>query len=501
MTPLPSPAASPGRLPLSVCMIVRDEERHLAAALASVRDVAGELVVVDTGSTDRTVAIAESFGARVLHHAWSDDFAAARNVALAAASCDWILSLDADQRLPAEAVPALVRAVRRRDCLAQSVTIRLHGAADEPALSAYAGLRLFRRDPRVRYAGRVHEDVADSLLAIDAARWPDSGVWLSDGGYADADERQRKRARNLRLLRRSHAEDPAALYPAYKLAITLEPGDVDERRAVLRAALAQAARLPAGELRGLPFMPRLVALGLHEEVEQGRLVDVARAGRDWRAILGDAMDFDAGVALARAGLFAPAREWLEAFVARPHGAGEDPPHGDACRWLAWMARRDGRPAQAFDWLRRGHDAASSDALAGFACDAVELHLDAGELAAAARALDDAAAHAGQRAGALRGVMRASALLAQAAGDLDAALELARAALDETDDDAAALLATLEIQSGPVEPARLAQHHAAIAGRRFDTLALKRLIGDHLGLAWPHELPAATLECLRALRAA
>src|SRR5712692_10620838 len=84
---------------ISLCMIVRDEERFLRECLESARAVVDEMVIVDTGSQDATVAIAREFGARVLQHVWDDDFAAARNCAVTAASEDWMLALDADERL------------------------------------------------------------------------------------------------------------------------------------------------------------------------------------------------------------------------------------------------------------------------------------------------------------------------------------------------------------------------------------------------------------------
>ena len=85
------------RQTLALCMIVKDEEAHLGCCLESVKGLVDEIVVVDTGSTDRTVEIARQYGARVFSYGWHDDFAAARNVSLSHAGADWILVLDADE--------------------------------------------------------------------------------------------------------------------------------------------------------------------------------------------------------------------------------------------------------------------------------------------------------------------------------------------------------------------------------------------------------------------
>src|ERR1700761_6858888 len=97
---MPSHAsASGGVYPVSLCMIVRNEEGFLGDALASVQGVVDEICIVDTGSTDGTVAIAQSAGARIEFISWRDDFAYARNAALDMATGAWIFVLDADERL------------------------------------------------------------------------------------------------------------------------------------------------------------------------------------------------------------------------------------------------------------------------------------------------------------------------------------------------------------------------------------------------------------------
>src|SRR6185436_14922920 len=87
---------------LSLAMIVRDEEEMLPRSLAAVRDAVDEIIVVDTGSTDRTIEIAKSFGAKVIEREWTGSFADARNVSFDAATGDWVMWLDADEVLVAD---------------------------------------------------------------------------------------------------------------------------------------------------------------------------------------------------------------------------------------------------------------------------------------------------------------------------------------------------------------------------------------------------------------
>src|SRR5260370_22670613 len=86
---------------LSVCIITKNEEANITRTLESVKDIAGEIIVVDSGSTDRTVSIAESYRGKVFVEPWKG-FAAQKNSCLAKASGDWILSLDADDEVSPE---------------------------------------------------------------------------------------------------------------------------------------------------------------------------------------------------------------------------------------------------------------------------------------------------------------------------------------------------------------------------------------------------------------
>ena len=170
----------PSMSTLSLAMIVKDEETALGHCLGSVRGLVDEMVVVDTGSTDRTVAIAESFGARIGRFPWIDDFAAARNESLRLCTGDWVLVLDAD-----EAVDVLdharIRQAIQQDAVAgfnlvsrnysRSGHFRVFDQPVVPNRSAYGegaefpyyldlpGLRLVRRFPDLSFRGRIHENL------------------------------------------------------------------------------------------------------------------------------------------------------------------------------------------------------------------------------------------------------------------------------------------------------------------------------------------------------
>src|ERR1700743_622324 len=131
---------------LSVCFITRNEEKNLPRALASVRGIADEVIVADTGSTDRTGQLAKEPGPVVCHFPWCDDFSAARNAAISHAHGDWILWLDADEELLPESFDELRASLERKDAHAYFIPFQDLKQADR--LDYYTlmwHLRLFRR--------------------------------------------------------------------------------------------------------------------------------------------------------------------------------------------------------------------------------------------------------------------------------------------------------------------------------------------------------------------
>ena len=491
-------------LPLSVCMIVRDEQAHLATAIQSVRSVARELVVVDTGSRDRTREIARELGARVLSAAWQDDFSLARNVALAAARQDWILSLDADQQLDVTSLPALSEAIRR-PVLAQLVHIDLMGEdLEQRPVSSFPSLRLFRRDERIRFRGRVHEDVAGSLLDAGSTNWPDSGVRLRDTGYVKVSERQRKRTRNLQLLERARKENPQDLYVAFKLATVLPASRIEERRAILSQATSIACILDPEELCALPFRHRLFAEAIDDLVEQGHLSEAVELCRQLYPALGPGSHFAAGRVLARAGIADPGVDALKAYLEFPSAdtscvtlADLSANAAEACRWLAWLASVQGQSSLARAWLERALKTASIDQAVAIHCDAMRLSIAAGDLPAVARELERLYPTARSSRSAYVELMLLSGELSVALGDRTGAIPLLEAALTPSDDRAAALLAKLGLDNGEVGETRLRELLPAVVGRRFDTLGIRVRLAERIGVGLKFQIPDATRQYLLA----
>ena len=204
--PIPKPTQPPR---LSVCLITRNEEDFIERCLQSVRDVAWQVVVVDTGSTDRTREIARGLGAEIHEFKWCDDFSAARNVALEHVRGDWVLVLDADEELTVEGREALRSEMLAERTIAYRLPIVDVGKEDE----GYSYVpRLFRNAPGLFYVGRIHEQVFSSL-EVRRKQWGLenrlSKTLLRHHGYTPEIVAERNKiARNLQLLELAIEEMP-----------------------------------------------------------------------------------------------------------------------------------------------------------------------------------------------------------------------------------------------------------------------------------------------------
>ncbi|HSV73683.1 MAG TPA: tetratricopeptide repeat protein [Chthonomonadales bacterium] len=208
---------------VSLVMIARDEERFLAQCLRSARDAVDEIVVVDTGSSDRTTQIAEEFGARVVRHPWRDDFADARNVSLDHATGDWALWLDADEELATESARRIRELARTAPPYVGGFMATLRNFVDSPDgadVFFHRACRLFRRLPVTRFAGRIHEQNTQGLERagyVIAA----SDITIEHHGYSgEVMAARNKHERFIGMLHREideNPDDPLRFFQYYNL--------------------------------------------------------------------------------------------------------------------------------------------------------------------------------------------------------------------------------------------------------------------------------------------
>ncbi|KOY14478.1 tetratricopeptide repeat-containing glycosyltransferase family 2 protein, partial [Paenibacillus xylanivorans] len=230
---------------ISLCMIVKDEARSLQRCLDAIRDVVDEIIIVDTGSADDTIDIARRYDAVVINTAWTGDFSAARNLSLAAATHPWILVLDADevwmQTEPNLAEMKRILSPSQDDVWGYwiQVTSLLGTSGEERVTDAVC--RLFRNDPRIAFQGRIHEEVASSILSFAPWGVVDSRLEIIHYGYLeDVIVGKNKPERNMRLIRSALHESPDQPELLYAMAAEwFQQARYDEALRLLQPLLAQ----------------------------------------------------------------------------------------------------------------------------------------------------------------------------------------------------------------------------------------------------------------------
>lgn len=206
-------------------MIVKDEEKSLASCLNSAREIADEIVIVDTGSTDKTKEIAKKFNAKISDFKWGDDFSAARNESIRHATKDWVLVLDADEALDAEGLKEIKSLVGKNDadgylmmqvnCTDDSSAAGFMPAVDRRLNYGYRGFyvslitRLFRNKKGYHFSGAVHELAEDSIKKA-GGRILGSNVKIYHYGNAVPEIANKKKKYYLELARKKAKEIPTA---------------------------------------------------------------------------------------------------------------------------------------------------------------------------------------------------------------------------------------------------------------------------------------------------
>lgn len=237
---------------LSQCMIVKNEEKNIEKALSWAKDIAFEQIVVDTGSTDRTVEIAERLGAKVFHFEWIDDFSAAKNYAIEQAKGNWIAFLDADEYLSAEDARKLMKLLEQingdarlfREYAALRCPLVNLDSDGKPFLTIEQ-IRVFRNKPDIRYANKIHEGLT---LTKGISDTPELSI-IHTGYTKSALEDTGKAERNITMLENELAKNPddamLKCFLAESLAADSSSQDTKRAEALFTEALSSGQLIPA----------------------------------------------------------------------------------------------------------------------------------------------------------------------------------------------------------------------------------------------------------------
>jgi len=251
---------------VSACLIVKNEEQHLERCLRSLKGRVDEIIVVDTGSTDRTVKIAESYGATIGHFKWINDFAEARNASLDLVTQPWILWIDADEELVGGCEPYLLRAQSYPCYASYSVIIRnidSEGASDSEAYLHTAD-RLFQNHPKIRFEGRIHESIKSGVVASGLYVRSLYEVNLNHYGYSEEMMLARgKDARNLELITQELEKNPNDPFQLFNLANTHSAAGRSTE--TIEQGRKCIANLPKGAAYGFAIFPIVAGAMLTDE--------------------------------------------------------------------------------------------------------------------------------------------------------------------------------------------------------------------------------------------
>jgi len=262
-----STSGTPGSLPpfaldgtdipmtkITLCTIVKNEESTLPACLESVADCVDAMIVVDTGSTDRTVAVAKNAGATVVNHKWNDDFAAARNAAIEHVTEGYVLVLDADEQLGPNAASAIRNAVASGEIDGARLPLynaKTSDATHEQVLTGAQCIgpatlleRLLRVTPDLRWRGIIHEHLTDWYLKGRTIVTIDAPI-IHYGSVPEFRASRAKSKRNLTLLERICKEDKSnPLYLTYLSQELLTDGQFDRASKYIDMAWSLIEKLP-----------------------------------------------------------------------------------------------------------------------------------------------------------------------------------------------------------------------------------------------------------------
>ncbi|MCS6852348.1 MAG: glycosyltransferase [Gemmataceae bacterium] len=467
---------------VSLSMIVKNEEANLPACLESVADLVDEIVIVDTGSTDRTKEVAARFGARVYDFPWIDHFAAARNEGLKHVTGDWVFWLDADDRLDLENRAKLRALFAGLQDVNLGYMMRCWCLADAKTGEAmyFSHLRLFRNHPLIRWEFRVHEQILPSIMALGGqVQWTD--IVIRHHSYQDPVAHRRKIERNHRLLVLENQERPNHPFTLFNLGLSFQLlGRIDQAVPCWLRSLELENRQPGSSIERKLYV--LLAQGYHELGQPQQALQMCLAGRQ-RYPHDVELLFQEALARQALGDWAGAEQCLVYLLQLPpqHSfTGVDAGlHGYKARdVLGWLYAEQGRYAEAEAQFRAA--VAQQPTYRSPWCGLAEIFLRQGRLADVERVCVELERRAGGtiEAATIRGLCQ----LAQ--GDLAAARATAQAAIAQA--------------PSAVGPRVLLSRVLCQEGRDLD--AAEQALRDVLGLAPNHLEARQRLQAVLQLKA-
>ncbi|HTX02624.1 MAG TPA: tetratricopeptide repeat protein [Candidatus Acidoferrales bacterium] len=360
---LPYPPDDHEQLPegISLCMIVKNEERFLEACLRSVEGIVDEINIVDTGSTDRTLEIAAKFGARIEHREWRNDFAWARNEALAMATKRWVLVLDGDEEIAPESRRQLLD-LRTQPAYLTVVYVRIHNDTTEygaSSMMSHSLPRIFPTTPRIRYTGVIHE-----MLTADEGRTQSTAVItpiriLHRGYTTDVIGSKKKNERNAPLLERATQINENDSFAWFNYANYLIGSNRNDEGIECMQRVVDMER--GKDMRGYvplayTFLAGTVASHLGDFDRAHTIIDecLERLPKYVLALYGKAEIY------ARASRYDDAREWFQKAIAtRAHEEWYNVVDEEIVVWksqsnIATSYVNEGKYDEAITWLEEAH---------------------------------------------------------------------------------------------------------------------------------------------------
>lgn len=203
---------------LSLCMIVKNEEKYIAKSIDSVKNIVNEIVIVDTGSTDSTLEILKNYNVKLYNYKWENDFASARNFAVNKVKSDWILFLDADEILDEASKDNLINYINRTNLDGCHFIVYNYRSENQNDFTIHYAFRLFRNNRGYYYKGKIHEQIYNEKYKNITSKFSNEDIILHHYGYSvEVLEKKDKRSRNIPILLDALKENPEDSFNLFNL--------------------------------------------------------------------------------------------------------------------------------------------------------------------------------------------------------------------------------------------------------------------------------------------